>query len=285
MIDNSYKHPSDGCWGECCNYVLNNKSILTGRRKLFSYLPFLKLQSDVTDVVYMNWLIDIDVFQDYIPEGVTILEKQGRALFTILTYKHHHFSPAFLGSLRKLFPSPLQSNWRLYVDQLPKKLKHEQGTVLFLKNILDSNLFAIGSRLFSDALPSHCADSFKHARQKNGYETVITAGIGSAPELQAYLTEVDTQNCLPVEFEHYFGDMQKTLEFICLQSSAISSISSTKSIAYAGIDLPVDISTIKPLLLNRIHVPFLDTLGGNLSQPFCFVVPNVPFTVLWEKVL
>ncbi len=255
------------------------------RRKLFSYLPFLKLKSDVTDVVYMNWLVDLEAFKDYIPEGVTLFEKQGRALFTILTYKHHHFSPAFLGPFRKLFPSPLQSNWRLYVDQLPLKTNNDQEVVLFLKNILDSHLFAMGSRLFSDALPSHFAASFTHSKQGDCYETIITPGEGSAPELQARLTEMDSQHWLPVEFEYYFGDIQKALEFICLQKAAISSIGSSKEVAYAGIDLPVDIATIKPMQLNGIHVPFLETLQGNLSQPFCFVVPSVPFTVLWERVL
>lgn len=285
MDDNRYKHPTNSMWGAFCNRLLNNQTILGIRRGLFKYLPFLTLKSDVTDVVYMNWLVDVEAFKNYIPKDVVIYEKQGRALFTILTYKHHHFGPILLGPLRLLFGSPLQSNWRLYVDRLPNSTKNEQGIVLFLKNIFNSTFFAMSSRISSDALPSHLSDSFALIKKSTGYEIEITAGEGSAPSLAANLLDVGEQNGLPHEFHEYFGGIRPALDFICLQDSAICSIGATNAIAQAGIDLPVDIATIKPLQLTSHHIDFLEKLGANPSPAFCFVVPNIAFKALWEKIL
>lgn len=50
-----------------------------------------------------------------VPPGVSLIQKGGHTLLTVLTYRHGHFGPAFLGPLRKLLPSPLQSNWRVYL--------------------------------------------------------------------------------------------------------------------------------------------------------------------------
>lgn len=285
MVNNQYKHPVGGVWGAFCNWLLNNKAILSVRRYLFKYLPFLRLKSDVTDVVYMNWLVDLASFKEYIPKGVVIHEKQGRALFTILTYKHHHFGPSLLGPLRKLFGSPLQSNWRLYVDKLPDEVKDEQGVVLFLKNILDSSFYTTASRISSDALPSHLSASFAHNNKNGCYETNIAPGKGSAPSLDVSLIDVDKKTWLPKEFQAYFGSIGEALNFICLQDSAICRVGNTEAIVQAGINLPVDITSIKPLQLTREDIPFLDALGTTPSQPFCFVVPKIPFDVLWEKIL
>ena len=50
-----------------------------------------------------------------VPPGVSLIQEGGHTLLTVLTYRHGHFGPAFLGPLRKLLPSPLQSNWRVYL--------------------------------------------------------------------------------------------------------------------------------------------------------------------------
>lgn len=75
-------------------------------------LPFLTLHSDVRDVVYVSWLVDAAAAQKLVPAGVTLWQRDGKTPFTVLTYRHGHFGPALPGPLRKLLPSPLQSNWR-----------------------------------------------------------------------------------------------------------------------------------------------------------------------------
>ena len=97
----------------------NSKLLARSRRKFTSFFPFLKLRSDVKDVVYMNWILEVDKVRHFIPDGLELWEKDGKTLFTILTYRHGSFGPSFLGPFRRLFLSPLQSNWRLYLKSAP----------------------------------------------------------------------------------------------------------------------------------------------------------------------
>jgi hypothetical protein len=40
------------------------------------------------------------------------------ALVSFLTYRHGHFGPRRFGPMRHLMPSPIQTNWRIYVRDL-----------------------------------------------------------------------------------------------------------------------------------------------------------------------
>ena len=97
-----------------------------------------------------------------VPPRMTLATREVRVLLTVLSYRHGHFGPALAGPLRRLFPSPLQSNWRLYVDALDGA-PLPAPTVFFLANVFDGALYALGTRLFSDALPSHLARRFSLA--------------------------------------------------------------------------------------------------------------------------
>lgn len=285
MKSNRYKHPTPGKLGAICNILFNNKWILLIRRTAFYCLPFPTLRSEVKDVVYMSWLVDSDSLGDYIPDGVGICQQKGRTLITVLTYRHHHFAPVYVGPLRRIFPSPLQSSWRLYVNELPACDCPDKGVILYLKNTFDSLLFAMGTRLTSDIEPSHFSDKFLFKKEGGRYDIHIEGGIGSAPSLDATLSVMEDNDWLPQEFEEHFGSKQAALEFICLQSSAICYADSIQKIMRAGIRLPVDLSTVKPLKLEGSIVPFFESLNANPSKPFCFVVPYIPFDVLWERVL
>lgn len=286
MKDNLYRHPVKGKLGSFCNWLFNNKFILFVRRTIFYCLPFPKLRSEVKDVVYMSWLVDSNSLADYIPDGVSIQQREGRALITALTYRHHHFAPVYVGPLRRIFPSPLQSSWRLYVEKLPQESALGMGVILYLKNTFNSLLFAMGTRLTSDIEPSHFSHRFIFKKENDHFDIHIEQGIGSAPSVSAKLSPTkNDEQWLPEEFKQYFGNKELALKFICLQSSAICYADSIKKIIRAGIDLPVDLSTVKPLKLDHYHIPFLEELGANPSEPFCFMVPKIPFDVLWEKTL
>lgn len=285
MKNNRYRHPTQCKLGTICNILFNSKLILFIRRTAFYCLPFPTLRSEVKDVVYMSWLVDSKSLADYIPEGVGICEKRGRTLITVLTYRHHHFAPVYVGPLRRIFPSPLQSSWRVYVNKLPKNDCLDKGVILYLKNTFDSLLFAMGTRLTSDIEPSHFSPKFIFNKECDHYNIHIEGGIGSAPSLDATLSVIEDKGWLPKEFEDYFGSKEAALKFICLQGSAICYADSIQKIVRAGIRLPVDLSTITPLKFEAGIAPFLDELNGNPSEPFCFVVPYIPFDVLWEKIL
>ena len=87
--------------------------------------------SDITDVVYVSYLVPAASLEGYVPQGLELqrLGEGGRwALFTFLTYRHGHFGFEFLGPIRQLLFSPIQSNWRIHVKD--PRTKHIKVLVL-----------------------------------------------------------------------------------------------------------------------------------------------------------
>ncbi|MBB3120601.1 DUF2071 domain-containing protein [Pseudoduganella violacea] len=277
MQTNRYIHPVPGIIGACANRLANSPLLLACRRAIMSRLPFLRLASDVRDVVYCNWVVDVAAVAHLVPQGVKLWQRDGKTIFTILTYTHGHFGPAFAGPLRKLFPSPLQSNWRLYLDG-----PGDEATVLFVKNILDSAVHAVGTRVFSDALPSHYATAFTHRCQDGRYDTRIDPGQGSAPAFECSAQATGTR-ALPPDFAALFHSWDESIAFLSLQHAAIAYAEDVDRLAYARIELPVDLAAVQPLQA-RAASPFLDVIGAR-AAPFSFAVPAVAFRVLSERML
>lgn len=219
----------------------------------------------------------------FVPPGVSVIERAGLTLFTILTYRHRHFGAKWLGPLRRLCPSPLQSNWRLYAETLPGGPATSRA-VLFLRNAFDSPAYVLGSRLASDALPSHLPLRFVHQRSGDDYETVLDPGEGSAPALASRVERAATRT-LPADFDRFFATWTGAVRFLCQQESAIAAIDGERRIAQAGISLPIDVDTVLPLRSVEIAgAGFLQAVGA-IGAPFCFVVPKVRFEVLRERLL
>ncbi|WP_255757887.1 DUF2071 domain-containing protein [Massilia sp. erpn] len=277
MQTNRYIHPLPGIIGACANRLANSPLLLACRRAVMSRLPFLRLASDVRDVVYCNWVVDAAAVAHLVPQGVKLWQRDGKTIFTILTYTHGHFGPAFAGPLRKLFPSPLQSNWRLYLDG-----PGEEATVLFVKNILDSAVHAVGTRIFSDALPSHYAPAFTHRQHEGRYDTSIHPGQGSAPAFECSAQAAGT-HALPPEFSALFSSWDEAIAFLSLQHAAIAHAEDVDRLAHARIELPVDLAAVRPLQA-RAASPFLNAIGAG-TAPFSFAVPAVAFQVLSERIL
>lgn len=284
MSDNRYVHPRPGFVGWLLEAVANSRLLLGARRRLMSVLPFLKLQSDVRDVVYLTWLVKAESVKHLVPPGVTLWQRGGVTPFTILTYAHGHFGPAGIGRLRSVFPSPLQSNWRLYLEPLPQA-RPGQRVVLFIKNIMSSTLYAIGTRVFSDALPTHLPLRFSHARHGELQVTHIAAGQGSSPDLRCTV-EPSASKELPTAFQSVFEGWDEAVGFLCLQDAAVASVDGIDRPAFAEIDLPIDTQAVRPLALvaDSLHCPFVNALGAT-QPPLCFAVDTVPFKVLSERLL
>lgn len=282
--DNAFVHPSAGPIGRLANRIVASRPLLRARRALLSRLPFLQLASDVENVVYCTWVVDVTAVAPLVPHGVTLASRDGRTLFTTLTYAHRHFGPRLAGPLRRVFPSPLQSNWRLYVDTLPGGLPAD-GTVLFVKNVFDHPLYALGSRLFSDALPSHLAQRFTHTVQDGRHDTLLSGGGGSAPDLRCTAQATD-ERTLPDAFAPFFADWRDAVASLSQQHAAIAHVDDCDRVAHASIDLPIDVDAVRPL---KTTGPvgggdFLAEIGAT-GEPMCFVVPEVAFRVLSERLL
>ena len=282
--DNTFVHPSTSLIGRLANRIVASRPLLRTRRALLSRLPFLQLASDVANVVYCTWVVDVAAVAPLVPRGITLASRNGRTLFTTLTYAHRHFGPRIAGPLRRVFPSPLQSNWRLYVDTLPGGIRAD-GTVLFVKNVFNHPLYALGSRVFSDALPSHLAQRFTHTEQGGRYDTLLSGGGGSAPDLRCTAQATDDRT-LPDAFAPFFDDWRDAVASLSLQHAAIAHVEDCDRLAYASINLPIDVDAVRPLkTVGPVGCGnFLAGIGAT-GEPMCFVVPDVAFRVLSERLL
>lgn len=137
-----YRHPFPGWPGRALQRLLDGTRWTALRRALSRVLPVPPLCSDVRDVIYMTWWVEA-ANAPTAPPGYRLFTHAGRTPYTVLTYRHGHFGPAFAGRLRALFPSPLQSNWRWYL--LPEDDTAATPVVLFDCNVIDSVTHAAGA--------------------------------------------------------------------------------------------------------------------------------------------
>lgn len=254
------------------------------RHALLSRLPFVTLESDVVDVVYLTWLVDVEEAQAMVPPGVRLWQKNGKTPLTMLTYKHGNFGPALLGGLRKLFPSPLQSNWRFYVDSYDGQVEAKR-TIFFCKNLLSSPSYVVGASLLSDVLQPTLAERFIHQRFEHKFEIDIACGEANEPSLNCHV-HFDVSKALPASFDAVFDSWEQAVDFLSLQDDALALVARTKSLAISRISLPIDLAEVRPMKIGAkpatcsMLAQFVAT-----SAPFCYLVPKVKFRVLSERLL
>ncbi|MFZ4878747.1 DUF2071 domain-containing protein [Janthinobacterium sp. Mn2066] len=282
MHDNTYHHPRAGWAGRLLSSLANCTHFANARQAILARLPFLTLHSDVSNVVYMSWLVDAAAAQQLLPDGVTLWQRDGKTPFTVLTYRHGHFGPALSGPLRKLLPSPLQSNWRLYLDHTPP------GTpalpcVYFLKNIMDSLPHALGTRMFSDLLPTHLAGNMRHQVTATEAYCSITPGAGSAPALEVHAA-IHAEPSLDADWQQIFGNWQDAVSFLACQEAAIAHVPRNGKLAYGEISLPIALEQVQALTVHSAECGLLAQLPP-VSTPFAFLVPQVAFQALSERLL
>ncbi|TCM17817.1 uncharacterized protein DUF2071 [Novosphingobium sp. PhB165] len=277
-----FASPRGGPIGAAQNWLANSLMLKRIRRGLLGRLPFPVLESQVRDIIYANWVVPIAAVADRIPSGVRLVERNGQTILTVLTYAHGHFGPVQAGPLRRLFPSPLQSNWRLYVADIDGKTPVED-TVLFVANAFDSDLYALGTRVFSDAMLSHRAEYFEH-RTVNGAWLTRLGGRGSAPSLNLHVGRIG-QGELPQTFRPFFASLPVALQKLCLQHAAIAPTERSDRLALAGIDLPIALDTVQFLQVLRYEPGELLKQWQAGDVPFCFRVPSVRFRAVSERLI
>lgn len=278
-----YRHPFPGLPGRVLERLLNARGLARLRHTLFARLPFPVLRSDVADVVYVTWMVDARAAQALLPGGLRVWQRDGLTPLTALTYRHGHFGPALAGPLRRLFPSPLQSNWRLYLDgPLPPGAPAQ--TVWFLENMMDSGAYVAATRLFSDIMRTHRPARFTHGRLGAGFTTRIEPGAGSAPAL-ACTVAPSAQRALPPAFAAAFGSWDAAVAMLACQDAALGWAGRFGKLVLSRIDLPIPLGAVRPLVPTApVACSLLDALPA-AGEPLCFLVPRVPFRVLSESVL
>jgi len=98
-------------------------------------------------------------------------------------------------------------------------------------------------------------------------------------------TRTTSERSLPASFAPFFESWRSAVSFLCLQHGAIARVEDCHRLAYAAIDLPVDIDSVEPIAaLDLPNGTFLQDIGAT-GEPFCFRVPHVPFRVLSEGLL
>lgn len=263
--------------------LANAEGLRALRRRTVSRLPFPALISDVREVLYANWVVDTRALADRIPPGVRVREVGGRTILTLLAYRHGHFGPARLGRARHLFASPLQANWRLYVEAI-EGAAPGANTVLFLANIFASLPHALGTRVMSDVMLSQRARAFEHRVDVTGWATGAD-GAADAPWWHLSGTMADGGS-LPPAFEPFFSSHGHAVQVLCLQDAAIAPVAgATGALAVSRIDLPIAVDTVRPLAVERYVPGALLRDWGATGEPLCFRVPSVRFRVLSEGLL
>ena len=281
MNENSYIHPKKGLLTLLTEAICNSNRLRAIRRRLFGFIPFLKLESSVVDIVYCNWLVDLDKVDHLCPDQASLININGKTILSILTYKHGNLRPSILNSIKVLFPSPMQSNWRFYLSGLNGD--KSSGSVLFIKNIMSNLLFTIGTRISSDAMLTHYPATFKHGSESGRFITEITPGLGSSPDLLMESVQGD-QLELPNELIEYFKSEEAVLEYLCMQEVAYTEASDVKGLCKAEIELPINTNTVIPLKIESISSSYLSEITGD-SKPFAFLVPKVHFGIISEAIV
>lgn len=276
-----YRHPVTGGWGRMIAALVGCPAWAGFRRRLIRFLSMPALASDVINVAYLNWWVDPQALPKP-PRGHRYWTRAGRTPFTILTYRHGHFGPAFLGRARGAFPSPLQSNWRWYL-QRDEDPVDANPIVLFARNVMDGLPHVIGARICSDAMQPQLAIRMHHGCDHGTVATLIEPGDGGAPELSARL-RIEPEVPSLSDWPGSFGTHTDAIRFLACQEAAIA-VAPDGAVAETIISLPVALDEVQALRLLDVQCPLLQQMGANPANAFCFLLPNVAFRVVSERLL
>jgi hypothetical protein len=265
-----WRHPGRGLIGRTMEVLANSRLL----RAYCEWFPPVAFLSDITDVIYVNYLVDADRLEPFVPVGLE-LQRIGRAgrhaLFTHLTYRHGHFGPRFLGPLRRWLPSPIHSNWRIYVVNPHTGMRG----VYFVTNAIDSALHAVAARLLSEGMPMHV---FRRAGiQMSGdrlCRVLLDPGTGSAPDLEAALQPGDAFLPGP-PWSECFESHAAFLSYCVPQDRAFSSQPWYGRITRQEILLRIPLESCEPLT-GEVHSHVAAAYVGE-AIPLCFRVGRVAF--------
>jgi hypothetical protein len=265
-----WRHPRAGLVAGLTEWIANSRFL----RALCERLPVLSFASDITDVVYVNYLVPAERLEPLVPEGLELqrLGPEGRyALFTFLTYRHGHFGPRRAGPLRRLLPSPIQSNWRVYVRH--RATGHEG--IYFTTTAISTPYHAIAARLMAEGLPMHALERAELRRAEDGtISLALEPGPGSAPDARATLRPSERPELEP-PWSECFGSYHELLAYDVPQDRAMSTQPWRARMTRQEIALGIPLEACEPLE-GEVDSRAARAIVGDAS-PLCFRVAKVGF--------
>ncbi len=264
-----WRHPWPGVAGRAIDAVANSRFL----RALCEWLPLVGLRSDITDVIYANYLVDAERLLPLVPSGLELqrLGPDGRfALFTSLTYRHGHFGPGLAGPLRRLMPSPVHSNWRIYVRDPQTGL----DGIYFVTNAIASTPHALAARMLSQGMPMHVPRRGAVVAEKDGSFTVaLDPGSGTAPDLEGRLRPGAAE--LPAAWGECFASYRDFLAYCVPQDRALSVQPWYGRVTRQEIRLGIPLEECEPLQ-GEVQSRAAECYVGDAAA-LCFRVPRVAF--------
>jgi len=272
-----WRHPSPGLLGRAVDALAGSRLA----RALCAPLPIVSFASDITDVVYVNYLVPAGRLAPLVPTGLE-LQRLGpggaHALFTFLTYRHGHFGPRLLGPLRRLFPSPAQTNWRLYV----RDPRSGREGVHFVTNAIGATVLALGARLMSEWMPMHVLARGAVERAPGGaIRVTLDPGRGSAPDATLVLRPRPVPaGPLPPPWSACFDGWRAFLAYAVPQDRAMATQPWQGTLSRQEIDLGISLDACEPLE-GDVRSAAAQAIVGD-AAPLCFRVQAVAFRFIGE---
>jgi hypothetical protein len=234
------------------------------------------MKSDIRDVVYVNYLLPVERLEPLVPEGLELQRLGPRneyALFTFLTYQHGHFGPAVPG-LRRLFPSSVQTNWRLYV----RDPRTKREGITFVTNAVTHLIHAFGARLLAEGMPMHLLARASVTRSGDGegaLNVTLDPGAGSAPDAELALRRRDGAPDLAGAWAECWPDFRAFLAYCVPQDRALSSQPLDGRVTRQEIELGIPLEVCAPVV-GTVRSRAAARIAGD-AEPLCFHVANVAF--------
>lgn len=266
-----WRHPSRGVIGRVANVIANSRLVSA----LVEPLPIAAMVSDIREVVYVNYLVEAEKVLGMVPEGLELqrLGDGGRwALLSFLTYRHGHFGFRFMGPLRRLTPSSVQTNWRVHV----RDPRTGVVGITFITNAIDHTFQALAARLFTEGMPMHVlARAALDCDATTGSVHVeLDPGEGTAPR-----ATLDLKPCeAPVfeeEWAECFKDFRGFLEYCVPQNRAMSAEPWLARVTRHEIQLPIALADCQPIG-GDVRSSTVEAIVGG-AQPVCFRVAGLRF--------
>jgi hypothetical protein len=265
-----WRSPYTAQRGRVVDLVANSRFL----RTLCEYVPVVAFRSEITEVCYVNYLVEASKLTALVPEGLELqrLGDDGNsALFSFLTFRQGHCGPRWLGKWRRFCPSPMQTNWRIYVRD-PRSGK--QG-IYFVSTACDNLLVALGARLFCEGMPMHLLHAGSIAGDKAGQISLyLASGTGSAPDAQANL-QVVNQRPAQGPWSRCFASYEAMLAYCVPQDRAFSSQPWYARVTRQEIALDIPLASCQPLAGDVYSQTARQFVGD--ATPFCFSVAEVNF--------
>jgi hypothetical protein len=172
-----------------------------------------------------------------------------------------------------LFPSPVQTNWRIHVRDPRTGVRG----IYFVTNAIDFAPPALAARLFTEGMPMHVFARSKITRdaRTGAVAFEFEPGGGSAPSAEGTLAPCPPPS-LEGEWRECFGDWDGFLKYCVPQNRAMSGQPWHQRVTRHEITLPIDLARCEPLAGEVRSSTAIAIVGERV--PLCLRVAGLHFT-------